>query len=496
MSLQMNLGCKKNFLEETPDHTRRLLIDSPVLTEAHIQAIEEQKGLNVHKLPIIYSTKISLFEGISNLQKAVLEAVRKGAEIIILSDRGISKERAAIPSLLAVSASFRYLRRNNAANKMSIIIETGEARDVHHFACLIGYGASAVHPWLAFQTITAIFKNSPSCPGCGKAILNFIKANEDELLKVIARMGISTLTSYHGAGLFDSICLNRNFIDEYFAGTSITIEADGLDEVEASLLKRHTAAFGSEQPEPDSGGDLKQRKGGELHAWGPSYVAALLKFIKSKDYSDFKDFSSASRERPLYLRHLLSYKKGVQLRIEEVEPEDKILCRFVSGAMSVGSLSPEAHETIAEACNILGIRSNSGEGGEDPARYWSMKNSAIKQVASGRFGVTPAYLASARDLEIKIAQGAKPGEGGHLPSRKVTGYIASLRHCKPYTLLISPPPHHDIYSIEDLAQLINDLKEANPEARISVKLVAESGVGTVAAGVAKAYADVVQISGC
>jgi glutamate synthase (NADPH) large chain len=496
MSLQMNLGCKKNFLEETPDHTRRLLIESPVLTEAHIQAIEEQKKLNVHKIPIIYSTDISLFEAISNLQKAVLEAVWKGAEIIVLSDREISKEMAAMPSLLAVSAAFQYLRRNDSANKMSIVIETGEARDVHHFACLIGYGASAVHPWLAFQTITEMFQNTESGLSCDEPVLNFIKATEDELLKVIARMGISTLSSYHGARLFDSVCLNREFIDEYFTGTSVIIEADGIREIENSLMERHAAGFAKENSEPDPGGDLKQKKGGELHAWGPSSVAALMKFMKNKDYSDFKAFSTTSRERPVYLRHLLFYKKGAPISIEEVEPEDSILCRFVSGAMSVGSLSPEAHETIAEACNALGIRSNSGEGGEDPSRYWSMKNSAIKQVASGRFGVTPTYLASARDLEIKIAQGAKPGEGGHLPSRKVTGYIASLRHCKQYTLLISPPPHHDIYSIEDLAQLIHDLKEANPEARVSVKLVAEAGIGTVAAGVAKAYADIVQISGC
>jgi glutamate synthase (NADPH) large chain len=496
MSLQMHLGYKRNFLQETPEHARRLLINSPVLTEAHIQALSEQKTLNVHKLPITYDTDTPLGYAISNLQKEVLKAVLRGAEIVILSDLGISKKRAAIPSLLAVSSTFQYLGRNDAANKVSIIIETGEARDVHHFACLIGYGASAVHPWLALKTITSSFQNTASGPGCNEAVLNFIKATEDELLKVIARLGISTLTSYHGARLFDSICLSRDFIDEYFTGTSVTIEADGLDEIEISLLKRHAAAFGEEHSGIEPGGDLKYRKGGELHAWGPSSVSALMKFIRNKDYSDYMDFSAATRARPVYLRHFLSYRKGAPLRMDEVEPENSILCRFVSGAMSVGSLSPEAHETIAEACNALGIRSNSGEGGEDPLRYWSMKNSAIKQVASGRFGVTPTYIASARDLEIKIAQGAKPGEGGHLPSRKVTGYIASLRYCKPYTLLISPPPHHDIYSIEDLAQLIHDLKEANPEARVSVKLVAESGVGTVAAGVAKAYADIVQISGC
>jgi glutamate synthase (NADPH/NADH) large chain len=275
----------------------------------------------------------------------------------------------------------------------------------------------------------------------------------------------------------------------------VEAESDGIRELEASLLKRHAAGFDLPEPVLDLGGSLRYRKEGEWHAWGAPALTALIKFIKTKNPDDFQVFSAAVNARPTGLRHLLGYRTGIALSLDEVETGESILKRFVSGAMSVGALSPEAHETIAEACNRLGIRSNSGEGGEDPKRFGTIKNSAIKQVASGRFGVTPTYLASAREIEIKVAQGAKPGEGGHLPALKVDEYIAGLRFCKPGTLLISPPPHHDIYSIEDLNQLIHDLKQANPEAKICVKLVSEKGVGTVAAGVAKAYADIVQLSG-
>jgi len=337
-------------------------------------------------------------------------------------------------------------------------VETGEARDTHQIACLIGYGASAVYPYLAYEVIKELCDRGKLQMHYEEAVFNYRKALEDGLLKIMSKMGISTLNSYHGAQIFDTVCLNREFVEEFFTGTPVTLEADGLEEVELSTLARHSAAYDTDQPKLDYGGEMKFRKGGEFHAWSPHVVRALHK-------------------------------------LEEVEPEESILKRFVTGGMSLGALSPEAHEVIAEACNRLGMKSNSGEGGEDPRRYWTIRNSAIKQVASGRFGVTPTYLASAQDIEIKIAQGAKPGEGGQLPGHKVNDYIAKLRHSQPGVTLISPPPHHDIYSIEDLAQLIHDLKQANPFAKVCVKLVSEFGVGTIAAGVAKAYADVVQISG-
>lgn len=513
MSLKMNLGYKRNFLRETREHARRLHLESPVLSESQIREIEGQGSLRVSRLSITYSkagsegpeniledrlpgAKPLLLLAVRRLQREVVDAVRKGAEIIILDDRDVSVERVAIPSLLAVSASFKALQREGIANRTSIIIESGEPRDVHHMACLVGYGASAVHPYLALRTIGEMCRKGTVNLPYEEAAMNYRRVLEDGLLKVMARMGISTLNSYYGAQLFDAVCLNQDFADEFFGGTAVTIEADGITEIEGSLLKRHASAFDTETPSLDSGGDLRYRKGGEWHQWSAPAVIALNRFIKDPDRNPYRDFSRIADERPVFIRHLLGYRKGSAIAPEEVEPEEFILRRFFSGAMSVGALSPEAHETIAEACNTLCIRSNSGEGGEDPKRYWTIRNSAIKQIASGRFGVTPTYLASASELEIKIAQGAKPGEGGHLPANKVTEYIAMLRHCSPDILLISPPPHHDIYSIEDLSQLVNDLKEANPRAKICVKLVSETGVGAVAAGVAKSYADIVQISGC
>ncbi len=497
MSLNMNLGYKRNFLVQEPQHARRIKIESPILREGHLKEIEDQKIFTVERISITYAkTRSNLLQAVGALQDQVIEAVKTGSEIIILSDRDISRDTTAIPSLLAVSSCVKSLRKQKLANRTSFIIETGEARDVHHMACLIGYGAGAIYPWLAYQTIEELCDRGIIKLSSQKARDNYQEALDDGLLKTIARMGISTINSYHGAQLFDSICLNGDFVDEYFSGTPVHVECDGLNQVEASLLQRHAAAFESPSPALDYGGALKHRKEGEWHGWSPPAVAALNKFMRSGDYNSYKEFSVKVNEHPATIKHLLAYKRGHPLPLEQVEPEEDILKRFFSGAMSVGALSPEAHETIAEACNRLGIKSNSGEGGEDPERYFTIKGSAIKQIASGRFGVTPTYLASASDLEIKIAQGAKPGEGGHLPEIKVTEYIARLRHCKPGMLLISPPPHHDIYSIEDLAQLIHDLKQANPKALVCVKLVAEAGVGTVAAGVAKAYADIVQISGC
>jgi len=528
MSLRMNLGYKRNFLKETEEHAKRLQIDSPILLDYQLKAIENQDKFKVVKIPIAYPKERSynivelqdiagerriselimdaLYEeipindmrlGIETLQRRVEEAVREGADIIILSDRYISKYRVAIPALLAVSACVKHLAKQGLAHKVSFIVETGEARDSHQIACLIGYGASAVYPYLAYEVIYEMCEKGELEIPYEEAVFKYKEALEKGLLKIMSKMGISTLNSYQGAQIFDTVCLNKDFVEEFFTGTPVTLEADGLEEIEASTLARHNAAYEVEDPQLDVGGQMKVKKGGEFHAWSPQVVRALHKFLQTKNYEDYKEFSKlANSQRPTFIRHLLTYKKSSKpIPIEEVEPVENILKRFVTGGMSLGALSPEAHETIAEACNRLGMKSNSGEGGEDPERYWTIKNSAIKQVASGRFGVTPTYLASAKDLEIKIAQGAKPGEGGQLPGHKVNEYIAKLRHSQPGVTLISPPPHHDIYSIEDLAQLIHDLKQANPFARVCVKLVAERGVGTIAAGVAKAYADVVQISG-
>ena len=529
MSLRMNLGHKRNFLKETEEHAKRFQIESPILLPKEIETIERQTYFKVARVPMTYPKERSycvvelqdlagerritdiiydaMYEGVQICDlrlgveivcRRVEEAVvREGAQIVILTDKNISRYRLAVPSLLAVSSVFKWLSDRGLSTKVSIIVETGEARDPHHMACLIGYGASAVYPYLAYETIYELCEKGDIKIPYEQAILNYKKALEDGLLKIMSKMGISTLNSYQGARIFDTVCLNKDFVEEFFSNTPITVESDGIFEIEDSLLRRHNMAYEVDNPQLDYGGDMKFRKGGEWHAWSPFVVRALHKFLETKDYEDYKSFSQiANSEHPTFLRHLLTYKKSDKpVALEEVEPIETILKRFVTGGMSLGALSPEAHETIAEACNRLGMKSNSGEGGEDPQRYWTIKNSAIKQVASGRFGVTPTYLASAQDIEIKIAQGAKPGEGGQLPGHKVSDYIAKLRHAQPGITLISPPPHHDIYSIEDLAQLINDLKEANPKAKVCVKLVAETGVGTIAAGVAKAYADIVQVSG-
>ncbi|HMK61082.1 MAG TPA: glutamate synthase large subunit [Dissulfurispiraceae bacterium] len=496
MSLAMHLGPRMSFLSETAGHARRYCIQSPLLFEGDIREIETRSGFVVKRLPTTYdAVKGGLPAALAALRQAAIEAVGSGAEMLILSDRDISAQRVAIPSLLAVSAVFQELLRRDCGHCASIIAETGEARDVHHIACLIGFGAAAVYPWLMPGTISDLCARSVVNLPFEIAIDNYRKAVEDGMLKVLGRLGISTLDSYHGAQLFDIICLNKGIVEEYFGQLPVSMEADGLNEIEDSAVKRHYAAYSAEQPRIDDGGTLKYRRDGEEHAWASPTVAALNRFVRLGKAEGYRSFASAAEGRPVYARHILGYRTLKPVSVVDVEPEESIISRFVSGAMSVGSLSPEAHETIAEACNRLGMRSNSGEGGEDPARYGTSRNSAIKQIASGRFGVTPTYLASAKEIEIKVAQGAKPGEGGHLPSSKVTDYIARLRYCKPGTLLISPPPHHDIYSIEDLNQLIFDLKQANPQARVCVKLVSEVGVGTVAAGVAKAYADIIQISG-
>ncbi|MGC8753645.1 MAG: glutamate synthase large subunit [Thermosulfidibacteraceae bacterium] len=497
MSLYMILGSKGNFLKETESHAKKLQIDSPILLPYEFSIIKSQNYLKVVEIPIIYSEDLSLEKGMELVCEEAEKAVKNGARILILTDKHVSNDKLPIPSLLAVSGVFHYLLRKGLVTKTSIIVETGEARDTHHMCCLIGYGASAVYPYLAYETICELCELKIVKVSFEEAILNYKKALEAGILKVLSKMGISTLVSYHGGKIFETVCLNRDLVEKYFPGTPVTLEADGIKEIEESVRRRHSLAYRTTELKIPTGGEMRFREGEEWHAWSPYAVKALHKFIKTKDYRDYKEFSKLSNDvRPAFIRDLLTYKKVEKpIAIDEVEPTEEILKRFVISAMSLGALSPEAHETLAEAANRLGMKSNSGEGGEDPKRYWTIKNSAIKQVASGRFGVTPIYLASAQEIEIKIAQGAKPGEGGQLPGCKVNEYIAKLRYSQPGVTSISPPPHHDIYSIEDLAQLINDLKEANPQAKICVKLVAEAGVGTIAAGVAKGYADLIQISG-
>jgi len=534
MSLKMNLGHKPNFLYEKPEYARRLQIESPILLNHQLEAIKNNGVLKVAEVSTTYPEGQSLKEALNNLFSKVEEEIRNGAEIVILSDKDLSEGKKYIPALLAVAGLFQYLNRKGLAHRASYIIETGEAREDHHIATLVGYGASAVHPYLAIETVKTLVEEGKLQPKnlpvetslenkIQQAVANYVKSLEEGVRKILSKMGISTLNSYQAAEIFDAVCLNKDFVDEYFTGTNTTVEAYGLEDIERIYSIFIDKAFTSEKPQVERSGEMKQGRG-EWHAWnaevvravhsmsklGEKYVLEELKkgkidpdrlarklFVEDEQLKGkYKEFLKATQRRPTFYRDLLKIKpKGKKLPLDEVEPIESILKRFVIPGMSIGALSPEAHETLAIAANLLGMKMCSGEGGEDPARYGTLKNCSIKQVASGRFGVTPLYLINGKEIEIKIAQGAKPGEGGQLPGHKVNEYIAKLRHSKPGVTLISPPPHHDIYSIEDLAQLIHDLKQANPSAHVAVKLVSEVGVGTVAAGVAKAYADIVQISG-
>jgi glutamate synthase (ferredoxin) len=436
------------------------------------------------------------------------EAVRAGFNILILSDRGVGPKMAPIPSLLATAGVHHHLVREGTRTQCALVVESGDAREVHHVALLIGYGAGVVNPYVAFETIDDMIRQG-MLPGIERerAIAHYIKALNKGILKVMSKMGISTLQSYCGAQIFEALGLKSEFIDRYFTHTMSRVGGVGIDVIAEEVRIRHQRAFGRKptpQHELEPGGEYQWRRDGEYHLFNPETVFKLQHATRSGQYSIFKEYTRAVDVQNAHratLRGLFRLKPaGPALPIEEVEPVEAIFRRFATGAMSYGSISQEAHETLAIAMNRLGGRSNTGEGGEDAERFLPMANgdsrrSAIKQVASGRFGVTSEYLVNADELQIKMAQGAKPGEGGQLPGHKVYPWIAKTRHSTPGVGLISPPPHHDIYSIEDLAQLIFDLKNSNPQARISVKLVAEGGVGTVAAGVAKAHADVVLISG-
>src|SRR5579883_689127 len=514
MSLTSYIGTERNILDETPQHCHTLKLPHPILTNRDLEKLRR-----VSQGDFLATTLGTLFpvdEGEKGLERALHQlcrraslAIKNGYTLLILSDRGLDEDYAPIPSLLALTAVHNHLVREETRTQVALVVESGEPREVMHFALLIGYGASAVNPYLAIETLEdlAVRGYLPDGLTFDKAIYHFIKAVNKGLLKTFSKMGISTLQSYRGAQVFEAIGLNKSLVDQYFTGTASRIEGVGLEVLAREAKMKHDLAF---RPLTDAdtelpvGGSYQYRVRGEYHLFNPLTVSKLQHAVRRQNFQTFQEYTDLidKQNRQLCtLRGLLEIKKSSQpVPIEEVEPASEIVKRFATGAMSFGSISKEAHETLAIAMNRIGGKSNTGEGGEDENRFQpdengDLRRSAIKQVASARFGVTTNYLVNADELQIKMAQGAKPGEGGQLPGHKVDEVIAKVRHSIPGVGLISPPPHHDIYSIEDLAQLIYDLKNANPRARISVKLVAEVGVGTVAAGVSKAHADVVLISG-
>ena len=502
MSLTTQIGREGNVFEMAPENARQVVLNSPVLSQRKLrQILAMEEFANAHqRFSLHYPAADGLRAAIEALCVAVEQAVREGVVIVLLSDMHPQPDTLTIHALLATGAVHDHLVRAGLRCECNLVIETGTARDSHAFACLIGYGATAVYPYLAYQTLIELAqgkvikpKRSGERTELGRSYRRGIKKG---LLKIISKMGISTIGSYRGARLFEIIGLRREVVDLCFAHTPSRIEGAGFAELESDARLLHQRAF-SDTTLIEPGGLLKFRHGGEYHMFNPDVVQSLQQAVNSGDYADYKVYADHVNQRPAStLRDLLALKLADKaLAIDDIEPLDALLPRFDSAGMSLGALSPEAHEALAIAMNRLGGRSNSGEGGEDPARHRTEKTSKIKQVASGRFGVTPEYLINAEVLQIKIAQGAKPGEGGQLPGHKVNDLIARLRYARPGIGLISPPPHHDIYSIEDLAELIFDLKEVNPQALVSVKLVAHAGIGTVAAGVAKAYADMITISG-
>jgi glutamate synthase (NADPH/NADH) large chain/glutamate synthase (ferredoxin) len=512
MSLTTSIGPKPNLMEEHPESCRRIRVKQPILTNADLQKIREIadphfKSKTLRMLFRVAEGPEGLGAAVDDLCKQASQAIREGYKFLILSDRGVNEEWAPIPSLLGVAAVHHHLVRECTRTEVGLTVETGEPRDVHHFACLIGYGAGTVNPYLVFESLVDMERDGylPEGLDAETAEGKFIKAINKGLLKIFSKMGISTVQSYCGAQIFEAIGLNHDLVDSYFTGTPSRVEGIGIREIGEESLRRHRVAY---EPSPirqlDFGGEIHYRIQGEHHNWNPDTIYKLQHATKTNDpktYAEFAQLVNDESKRRSNLRGLLDFKYLPEpIPLDEVEPAKEIVKRFTTGAMSYGSISREAHETLAIAMNRLGAKSNTGEGGEDPDRFIPLpngdsRNSYIKQVASARFGVTSHYLVNARELQIKMAQGAKPGEGGQLPGHKVDDIIARLRYSTPGVQLISPPPHHDIYSIEDLAQLIFDLKNANPEAAVSVKLVAEVGVGTVAAGVAKAHADKVLISG-
>ncbi len=515
MSLVSFIGPKPNLLgiDETKPQAR-LEVSQPVLSSADMEKLRKISDLTGGRftskvLDICYPAAdgaAGMEAALKSLCDTAEKAVHEGVTILILSDRSVDARRMPIPALLATSCVHHHLVKTGLRTSSGLVVETGSAREVHHFALLAGYGAEAVHPWLAFETIENMTEMLPADLSPAEAKKRFVKAVSKGLLKVMSKMGISTYQSYCGAQIFEAIGLNSAFIQRYFPGTSSRVEGIGLDEVAKEAAEIHQLAFGDAplyRNALDVGGEYAYRLRGEAHLWTPESISKLQHATRSGSFSTYKEYAKLindQSEQLMTLRGLFDIKPGKPVPLEEVEPAKEIVKRFATGAMSLGSISKEAHSTLAIAMNRIGGKSNTGEGGEDPVRFKPLPNgdsmrSAIKQIAAGRFGVTAEYLVNADQLQIKMAQGAKPGEGGQLPGHKVSEYIAKLRHSVPGVGLISPPPHHDIYSIEDLAQLIHDLKNVNPAASISVKLVSEVGVGTIAAGVAKAKADHITISG-
>ena len=518
MSLLSFIGPRPNLLDPKSGQSQKLLeVDHPILTNLDIEKIKTidkftSNQLKSRTLNICYSKKDNPNLKIGSFLNDICDQaeqliVNNDCNIIILSDRKLDKDNIAVPALLATSSLHHFLIKKGLRTKAGLVVETGEARRVHDLCLLAGYGAEAINPYLSFYTLSNIIKNSDNDIGEDEAYNKYIKAVTKGMLKVMSKMGISTYQSYSGAQIFDAVGLSSDLVDTYFCGTSSKVEGVGLEEIQKETENRHELAFGISpllQNDLDVGGDLSFRIRGEEHVWTPETIGVLQHAVRSANYNTFKKYSKKINDHSIKLKNLRGLFKFVSnnksINIDEVEPASEIVKRFATGAMSLGSISTEAHTTLAIAMNRLGGRSNTGEGGEEPSRFSPMQNgdsmnSRIKQVASGRFGVTTEYLSNATDIQIKMAQGAKPGEGGQLPGGKVDDFIAKIRHSTPGVGLISPPPHHDIYSIEDLAQLIHDLKNVNPSARVSVKLVSEIGVGTVAAGVSKAYADHVTISG-
>ena len=512
-SSETTIGPERNLLVPEPESCHQIQLDTPVISDEELEQLRrvELTGFKSITLPILFNVadgEDGLEKAMNRLFEAADRAIEDGYTIIILSDRGVDEKSAPIPALLAVSGLHHHLIRRGTRTKVGIALESGEPREVHHFCLLTGYGVQAVNPYMAFESLAdMIAEGQLTDIEYQDAVKGFIKSATKGVVKVMAKMGISTIKSYRGAQIFEAIGIKQEVVDRYFTWTETRVEGIGLDVIAREALMRHRAAFPEipvDNRTLDVGGHFQWRQDGEYHLFNPATVHKLQLAARTNNYKVYKDYAKLIND---YSRNMATLRGLLELKlpnepipIEEVESIEEICKRFKSGAMSYGSISKEAHEALAIAMNRIGGKSNTGEGGEDPARYFlepngDSKNSAIKQVASGRFGVTSNYLVNAQELQIKMAQGAKPGEGGELPGRKVYPWIATVRHSTPGVELISPPPHHDIYSIEDLAQLIHDLKNSNHHARINVKLVSEVGVGTIAAGVAKGHADVVLISG-
>lgn len=497
------LGAESDLLHPGPANCHRIQLDTPIITNAELNQIKNNtfSGFKSITIDTLFSTDLE--NSLNELLKKAEVAIEEGASLLILSDRGMNKEKKAIPVLLAASAVHQHLIKVGVRSKASIIVESGEIREVHHFASLIGFGVDAINPYLVYATYQQSIEEGTLSISYKEAVSRYNTVISEGVVKVMSKMGISTVQSYRGAQIFEAVGIGKDVIDRYFTGTVSQLGGIGLNTIAKEAADRHDLAYADSIDRTlDSGSDFQWRKGGEHHAFNPKTIHTLQWACRKGDYSIFKQYSDAANdERVSFLRNLFAFSTDQQgIDINEVESVESIVKRFKTGAMSFGSLSKEAHETLAIAMNRLGGSSNSGEGGEDPSRYeldmnGDNRRSAIKQIASGRFGVKSHYLINANELQIKMAQGAKPGEGGQLPGNKVYPWVADVRGSTPGVGLISPPPHHDIYSIEDLAQLIHDLKNANREARISVKLVSKGGIGTIAAGVAKGAADVIVVSG-